>query len=119
VLVRSKSETKAEKRLNEVLGIFSPEIEIDQVKTKIQVLRGNISLERLGFSESLYQRLSSEVTHIIHSTALVRFNFLLKYALTEAFCNRHRQLNSEKRSFLQAKCLYLSKFLLTLGGFVL
>jgi len=80
LLIRGNSEREAEQRVDEILGALSPEIDQSQAKRRIQVVRGDITLDRLGLSESVYTRLVSEVTHVIHSAATVQFQLPLECA---------------------------------------
>lgn len=80
LLIRGNSDSEAEKRLDEMLWASSPEIDFNQVKKRIKVIRGDITLKRLGLSESIYARLAKEVTHIIHSAATVQFQLPLECA---------------------------------------
>ncbi len=80
LLIRGKSDIEAKLRVNRMLEAMTPEVSKDQVKRHIQVVRGDITLNRLGLPETLYNRLASEVTHIIHSAATVQFQLLLECA---------------------------------------
>lgn len=80
LLVRGSSDREAEQRVNEMLGTLSPEIENDQAKRRIQVVCGDITLDKLGLAENLYNRLAEEVTHVIHSAATVQFQLPLECA---------------------------------------
>ncbi|MGB2697449.1 MAG: SDR family oxidoreductase [Candidatus Zixiibacteriota bacterium] len=80
LLIRGESDIQAERRLDEMLWDLSPEIDFNQAKQRIQVIRGDITLERLGLSKALYKRLAKEITHIIHSAATVQFQLPLECA---------------------------------------
>jgi len=97
LLIRGNSEVEAEQRLDKVPWKLSPEIDISRVKERIKVIRGDITLNKLGLSESLYTRLASEVTHIIHSAASVKFQLPLEYAELVNF-------NGTKNVMALAKC---------------
>lgn len=80
LLVRGSSDREAEQRVDEMLGTLSPEIDKNQAKERIQVVRGDITLDKLGLAENLYDSLAKEVTHIIHSAATVQFQLPLECA---------------------------------------
>jgi long-chain acyl-CoA synthetase len=78
VLIRGNSEEEAEHRVDEMLWAMREEIDFNQAKQRIQVIRGDITLERLGLSKALYNKMTKEVTHIIHSAATVQFQLPLE-----------------------------------------
>jgi long-chain acyl-CoA synthetase len=80
LLIRGGSDREAELRVDQMLEAVTPEIDKDQAKRCIQVVRGDITLDRLGLSENLYNSLAKEVTHIIHSAATVQFQLPLECA---------------------------------------
>jgi thioester reductase-like protein len=80
LLVRGRSDAEAENRLGQLLRISSPGIDFDQTKKRITVVRGDITLRKLGLSEQLHAKIASEVTHIIHSAATVQFQLPLECA---------------------------------------
>jgi thioester reductase-like protein len=80
LLIRGGSDREAELRVDQMLEVVTPEIDKDQAKRCIQVVRGDITLDRLGLSENLYNSLAKEVTHIIHSAATVQFQLPLECA---------------------------------------
>ena len=80
LLIRGNSEDDAKQRVDEMLWTIQEEIDFDQVKHRIQVIRGDITLKRLGLSKVLYEGLAKEVTHIIHSAATVQFQLTLECA---------------------------------------
>jgi long-chain acyl-CoA synthetase len=78
VLIRGSSDDEAEQRLDNMLCALWPELDLGEAKKRIQVKRGDITLSRLGLSESSYATLASQVTHIIHSAASVKFQLPLE-----------------------------------------
>ncbi len=80
LLIRGDSDKEADRRVDEMLRAIREEIDFGQAKKRIQVIRGDITLERLGLSEPLYKRLAKEITHIIHSAATVQFQLPLDCA---------------------------------------
>lgn len=80
LLVRGNSDREAEERIDQMLWGFSSEIDFDLAKNRIQVVRGDITLDRLGLAKSVYHRLAKEITHVIHSAATVQFQLPLECA---------------------------------------
>lgn len=80
LLLRGNSDREAEQRLNELLWRLAPGIEAHEAKKRTQVIRGDITAGRLGLSESVYDSLAHEVTHIIHSAATVQLQLPLSCA---------------------------------------
>lgn len=86
LLIRGKSDAEVEDRLNELLLSLASTINLSRDRRRVRAVRGDITRERLGLSESLYMALAQSVTHIIHSAATVRF----RHPLAEA-----REINVE------------------------
>jgi long-chain acyl-CoA synthetase len=80
VLLRANSDREAEQRLHALLWTLSPQIDVADATTRIKLIRGDITSSRLGLSESVYNGLAAEVTHIIHSAATVQFQLPLPCA---------------------------------------
>lgn len=78
LLVRGKSTVEAEQRVEKVLGILSPETNLQENRKRIRVVCGDITVKGLGLSESVLDSLASEVTHIIHSAAATQFTLSLE-----------------------------------------
>lgn len=80
LLVRGNSDGKACQRLNEILRMLPQDIDTGEAKSRIESVRGDVSLSRLGLSETIYNSLAENVTHIIHSAATVQFQLPLESA---------------------------------------
>ncbi len=80
VLVRGKSDDEAKHRLFEILSFVSPDMPITEAKQRIQIVRGDLTLEGMGLSQSVLDDLSKEITHIIHAAANVQFDMPLEQA---------------------------------------
>jgi len=80
LLIRGNSDSEAEKRPEGILRRLWPEFNFRQAKKQIQVVRGKITLSRLGLTESLYTGQVMKATHIIHSAATVKFQLPLECA---------------------------------------
>jgi thioester reductase-like protein len=79
-LVRASSNIEAQRRVENVIRVLSPEIDLVQARKKIRVICGDITLNELGLTDSLYNRLAKEVTHIIHAAATTKFQLPLECA---------------------------------------
>jgi long-chain acyl-CoA synthetase len=73
-LVRAKSIREAWHRLETAIGIYAPEIHPETIRNRVEVLVGDISEPQLGIPSNDYSRLSSLVTHILHSAACTSFH---------------------------------------------
>ncbi len=80
LLIRGESDIQAERRVDEILWEMREEIDFNLAKQRIQAIRGDITLERLGLSKSVYKRIAKKITHIIHSAATVQFQLPLECA---------------------------------------
>ena len=80
VLLRANSDREAEQRLHALLWTLSPQIDVADATTRIKFIRGDITSSRLGLSESVYNGLAAEATHIVHSAATVQFHLHLPCA---------------------------------------
>lgn len=80
LLVRGSSDAEAQERIDQMVWALSSEIDFDLAKKRIQVVRGDITLDRLGLARSVYNRLAKDVTQIIHSAATVQFQLPLECA---------------------------------------
>jgi thioester reductase-like protein len=78
LLIRARAGQSAEDRVDLLVPHAS--------RARVQVLSGDVSLERCGLNPADYERLSAETTRVIHSAATVRFD----HSLEEA-----RQINVE------------------------
>jgi thioester reductase-like protein len=73
LLIRGNSDAEVEDRLSELLLSLAGTIDQSQARQRVRALRGDITRDRLGLSESQYGALARNITHIIHSAATVRF----------------------------------------------
>ncbi len=73
LLVRGDSQKEAGKRAAEYIHFFAPDIPEAECRERITVLRGDITQNRLGLSDTVHRELAQTVTHIIHSAATVKF----------------------------------------------
>ncbi len=80
LLVRPRREDKPQARLQKILREFYPDRELSHLAKRIRLVEGDVSLERLGLSESEYQALADNTSHIIHGAAAARFDLEIEEA---------------------------------------
>lgn len=81
--------TKTDAKLYMLVHKTTPSLD-SRYKRRIVMLRGDITKKNLGLSHSQIKKLSSQVTHIIHSAAITKFNLPLKGArLVNSSGTRH------------------------------
>jgi thioester reductase-like protein len=80
LLVRGSSNIEAQRRVEDVIRVLSPEIDPVQARKKIRVICGDITLNGFGLPESMLRSLAGEVTHIIHAAATTKFQLPLECA---------------------------------------
>ncbi|HLF19302.1 MAG TPA: SDR family oxidoreductase, partial [Bacteroidota bacterium] len=74
LLVRANSREEAEGRVARTLSLVSPNLSWENARKRIQVVNGDVSLDKLGLNERDYAATAIATTHIIHSAAAVKFN---------------------------------------------
>ena len=79
-LIRGESAAVAQNRLEQTLRVLSPEFDIASVGSRVRVICGDITEHQLGLSDAAFDKLASEVTHIIHSAASIQFTLPLDCA---------------------------------------
>jgi thioester reductase-like protein len=80
LLVRGNSDVEARRRIENVFSILSSEIDLLQMRKRVRVISGDITLSGLGIPEPLLSHLADEVTHIIHAAAATKFQLPLEHA---------------------------------------
>ncbi|MCX6831727.1 MAG: SDR family oxidoreductase [candidate division Zixibacteria bacterium] len=79
-LIRGESAAVAQNRFEQVLRVLSPEFDTAAIGSRIRVICGDITQYQLGLSDAAFDKLASEVTHIIHSAAGIQFTLPLDCA---------------------------------------
>ncbi len=79
-LIRGESAAAAQSRLEQILRVLSPEFDIASIGNRVRVICGDITQHQLGLSDAAFDKLASEVTHIIHSAAGIQFTLPLACA---------------------------------------
>jgi long-chain acyl-CoA synthetase len=80
LLIRGRCNAEAGQRIEKVLKILSPKIDLPKVGRRIKVVCGDITLNELGLPKPIWRNLSSEITHIIHAAATTQFQLPLECA---------------------------------------
>jgi thioester reductase-like protein len=70
LLLRAAGEKDLVEKKNRILRFFGASCD----DPRVTAVSGDITLEKLGLEESLYQKLSSKLTHIIHCAASVQLD---------------------------------------------
>ncbi len=78
LLIRAKDEDALRKRIDWLFTFL--EIDFSNIAGRVDCIRGDTELENLGLSAHEFVRLSTSVSHIIHSAASVRMNLPLEQA---------------------------------------
>jgi thioester reductase-like protein len=79
-LIRGDSVSAARSRLEQALSVLAPEFDITSISSNVRVICGDITQHQLGLTNTAFDKLASEVTHIIHSAAAIQFTLPLDCA---------------------------------------
>ncbi len=79
-LIRGESAAVAQSRLEQALRVLSPEFDTALIGSRVRVICGDITQHQLGLTDAAFDKLASEVTHIIHSAAGIQFTLPLDCA---------------------------------------
>lgn len=80
LLVRGKTNVDATTRMNNILTNIFKDIEIDELRQRIEIIKGDVGEDNLGLTIAQYKALARKITHIIHSAAMTRFDLTLAEA---------------------------------------
>jgi len=80
LLIRPRRDQDPQSRLEKILQALYPAGAPPGLRTRIEVLGGDIALPGLGLTPADEQRLSKRITHIIHCAAAARFDLELDEA---------------------------------------
>lgn len=80
LLVRSKKEVNPKSRAREVLTGLFPEADISTLSQRVEVIEGDLGLERFGLEKVAYDQLAKRTAHILHCGAAVRFDLEISQA---------------------------------------
>jgi thioester reductase-like protein len=80
LLVRRRRDVSPEDRIKRMLAEIFPGIDATHFSDRVQVIEGDIALDRFGLPDPAYRDLARRVSHIIHCAAAVRFDLALDEA---------------------------------------
>jgi len=84
LLLRARSAAHLSERLSELYRFWQLDSEDRSVSARVEALAGDVTMPRLALDEATYQRLTSEVTHVVHSAGNVKLNRPLEEARRSA-----------------------------------
>lgn len=70
-LIRDKNDVDAEQRLVDKLCFYFGDYILQYIGSRIQVIKGNVTLEKFGLSEEAYDNLGKKIDLVIHCAAIV------------------------------------------------
>ena len=73
LLVRGRTPAIATQRVMKAVRFLNPQVDLSDAAGRITVLNGDITQERLGLTEPLWDGVASEITEIVHCAATTRF----------------------------------------------
>jgi len=77
LLVRGKREESPEDRVRRLLAALPAGAGVEGYASRVAVVSGDVTFDRLGLAEADYRGLASRVTHVIHCAAAARFDLEL------------------------------------------
>jgi thioester reductase-like protein len=80
VLVRQRHDLGPQTRIGRILAEIFPGADTTGLSNRVQVVEGDIALDRFGLPDSAYSDLARRVSHIVHGAAAVRFDLTLDEA---------------------------------------
>jgi thioester reductase-like protein len=80
LLVRSKYDESPQGRVKQVLAELYPCADSEHIARRVEVMEGDVSVDRLGLNDADYKRLAEKITHVIHCAAAARFDLELEEA---------------------------------------
>lgn len=111
LLLRAKSSEDLASRLEALFSFWQTHADDMSARSRVQALRGDVTLPRFGLDDADYQALCSECTHIVHSAGNVRMNLPIDQA-------RHSSVDSARNIIeLARRCPNVQKveFVSTVG----
>ena len=80
LLLRAKSSEDLASRLEALFSFWQTHADDMSARSRVQALRGDVTLPRFGLDDADYQALCSDCTHIVHSAGNVRMNLPIDQA---------------------------------------
>lgn len=84
LLIRARDEGDLAARLNRLFEFWGTSIADEKYRSRIRAVRGDTTEPRLGLHPSDFDRLCTDVTHIVHAAGLVRMNLPIEDARKSA-----------------------------------
>lgn len=84
ILLRPKRGESALSRFDALLNFWGIEKRHVAVRERIRFLEGDVSAPQLGLDDTAYDSLACELTHIVHSAAVVKMNLPIEQARSVA-----------------------------------
>jgi thioester reductase-like protein len=69
-LVRGKSELESKERFDNIFDFY---FNNKEYHSRMEVIKGDVSLEKMGLDADTYYRLGEKIDNIIHTAALVKY----------------------------------------------
>jgi long-chain acyl-CoA synthetase len=80
LLARRKHDLSPRERIHQILAELYSDADSAHLAGRIEVVEGDVSLDKFGLKDSDYKQLSEKVSHIIHCAAAARFDLELEEA---------------------------------------
>jgi thioester reductase-like protein len=80
LLIRGKHDQSPQQRIGQVLADLYPGADETRFLERIEIVEGDVSVDRFGLNDSEYGRLTENISHIIHCAAAARFDLELEQA---------------------------------------
>ena len=112
ILIRAECDDELQIRLGKLLRYW--DIAEPGLAQRIEAIRGDVTIPRLGFSSATYQRLAHECTHILHCAAAVRMNLPIEEARRNAV-TATENVSAFARACLENSVLRKIEFVSTVG----
>ncbi len=80
LLVRSRRDESPRSRIGKILGELYPQGSASRLRSRLEILEGDIARQGLGLRPADYERLTDTITHIVHCAAAARFDLEIDQA---------------------------------------
>jgi thioester reductase-like protein len=84
LVLRASSDLQLRERLGQLFAFWELSPSDPAIAGRVEAFRGDVSAPKLGVGEENWERLSGEVTHVVHAAGNVRLNQPLKEARKSA-----------------------------------
>ena len=80
LLVRGTTQNEASTRMEKVLLNLFNKSGFNKFRSRINIVKGDVSEQNLGLTAEKYKKMTQDITHIIHSAAMTKFDLTLAEA---------------------------------------